>query len=82
MGDGKQQDRLHGASIRTLLKQTCTISGTPHMLIDLALVIIDASSRDLGTARTLINDVVLPHISPDRVIVAINQADFAMKGRH
>jgi predicted GTPase len=82
LGDGKHQDRLHGASIRNLLRQTCTISGTPHGLIDLALVIIDASSRDLGTARTLINDFVLQHISPDRVIVAINQADFAMKGRH
>ena len=30
----------------------------------------------------LINDIVIPNIQHDRVIVAINQADMAMSGRH
>ncbi|WP_231390540.1 hypothetical protein [Neisseria meningitidis] len=45
-------------------------------------VILDGSSRDLGTAYDLLRDVILKMIDPDRVIVAINQADMAMKGRY
>lgn len=82
LGDGRHQDRLHGGTIRNLLRAECSISGKLCGLIDLALVIIDASSRDLGTARKLLSETVLPNISADRVVVAINQADFAMKGRH
>ena len=82
LGDGRQQDRLHEETIGSLLRAKCSISGTPHGLIDLALVIIDASSRDLGTARKLLNETVLTNISANRVVIAINQADFAMKGRH
>ncbi len=55
-------------------------------LIDLALVIIDASSKDLGTTYSLINDVVIPALGDDdsegRILVGINQADMAMKGKH
>lgn len=50
--------------------------------IDMVLVIIDASSRDLGTEYDLINNVILKHISPDRVLIAVNKADFVMYGRH
>ena len=39
-------------------------------------------SRDLGTAFRLLESVVLKAIEPQRVIVAINQADLAMKGHH
>lgn len=46
------------------------------------MVLMDGGSRDLGTAFSLLEKVVLKAIEPDRVIVAINQADIAMKGRH
>jgi hypothetical protein len=36
----------------------------------------------MGTAFRLLESVVLKNIEPQRVIVAINQADMAMKGRH
>lgn len=50
--------------------------------MDLALVILDGGSRDLGTAYKLITDIILPNIEPSRVLVAINKADMAMSGRH
>ncbi|MCW7552293.1 hypothetical protein NX722_06445 [Endozoicomonas gorgoniicola] len=48
------------------------------------LVILDGSSRDLGTSFQLINEVIIPSLGNDksRLLVAINQADVAMKGRH
>lgn len=36
----------------------------------------------MGTTYQLLNEVVIPNIQSDRILVAINQADFAMKGRH
>lgn len=54
-------------------------------LIDLVLVILDGSSRDLSTSYELINDVMIPHLGDQpeqRILVAVNQADQAMKGRH
>ena len=48
----------------------------------MVFVILDGSSRDLGTTYDLLRDVILKMIDPDRVIVAINQADMAMKGRY
>ena len=55
------------------------------LIIDLVLVILDAGSRDLGTSYELINQVIIPNIgkdAKDRVLIAINQADVAMKGRY
>lgn len=51
-------------------------------LIDTVLVILDGSGKDMGTTYRLLNDVVKPNFQIDRVLVAINQADMAMKGRH
>lgn len=41
-------------------------------------------SRDLGTSFQLINEVIIPNLGEDkkRLLVAINQADVAMKGHH
>ena len=38
--------------------------------------------RDLGTTYKLLNEVIVPNIQTDRILIAINQADVAMKGRH
>ena len=50
--------------------------------IDLVLVVIDGSTRDLGTVYTLFVDVLLPNIQADRILTVINQCDMAMSGRH
>ena len=46
---------------------------------------MDGSSRDLGTSYELINSVIIPNLGEDkenRILVAINQADVAMKGHY
>lgn len=81
LGDGKDADLRHSKAITHQLGLV-TKNNPAYGFIDLALVILDGGSRDLGTAFSLLEKVVLKAISPDRVIVIINQADMAMKGRN
>lgn len=81
LGDGKAADLEHAKNITAKLHETCSVSGVKYGFIDLVLVLLDGGSRDLGTAFNLLESVVLRSIHPERVIVAINQADMAMKGR-
>lgn len=84
LGDGKDADMSHAEKIKSLLDEQCGLRDSSEVfyLIDLVLVLIDGGSRDLGTTFKLLEKIVLNNISPDRVIVAINQADMAMKGRY
>lgn len=82
LGDGREKDRVHKKRIIDLLEKTCIIENQRYKLIDLALVIIEGGNRDMGTTYTLLNEAIIPHIQRSRILVAINQADFALKGRH
>ncbi|PUE11255.1 GTP-binding protein [Limnohabitans sp. T6-5] len=79
LGDGKEADRRHSKNIIDKLYEK---NKDGDLLIDLVLVILDGSSRDLGTSFELINNVIIPNLGEDkkRLLVAINQADIAMKG--
>ena len=81
LGDGKEADRRHAKGITDKLQET---DSAGNLLIDLVLVILDGSSRDLGTSYELIEKVIIPNLgeNTDRLLIAINQADMAMKGRH
>ena len=82
LGDGKEADERHTRNIIRKLKE---VDSQGNGLIDLVLVILDGSSRDLGTSYDLINNVIIPNLGEDkqrRILVAINQADMAMKGRN
>lgn len=82
LGDGKEADNRHAKNI---IKKLSEVDSKGNALIDLVLVILDGSSRDLGTSYELINNVIIPNLGKDkdkRIIVAINQADVAMKGRY
>ena len=85
LGDGKEADARHAANIRRKLLEK---DADGNALIDLVLVVLDGSSRDLGTSYDLINEVILPNLGgtnaekSKRVLVAINQCDVAMKGRY
>jgi len=79
LGDGKKQDENHSKLLVDLLyKDYETNCGW----IDLVLVIIEGSNRDMGTTYKLLNDVIVPNFPKERILVAVNQADVAMKGRH
>lgn len=81
LGDGKEADIRHAENIT---KKLAELDKHGEPLIDLVLVILDGSSRDLGTSFELINQVIIPALGGEhnRLLVAINQADMAMKGRH
>lgn len=80
-GDGADNDKSYKKAIKKLLKKEVTVKGNTYGLIDLVLVVLDSSSRDLNTAFYVIRKI-LKHIEPERVLVVVNQADFSMKGRN
>ena len=82
LGDGKEADNRHSKRIIDKLYEK---DENGNLLIDLVLVILDGSSRDLGTSYELINSVIIPNLGENkknRILVAINQADVAMKGKY
>lgn len=80
LGDGKEADIRHSKNIIGKLLEK---DSDGNLLIDLVLVILEGSTRDLGTSFELINNIIIPNLGEDkqRLLVAINQADVAMKGR-
>lgn len=79
LGHGVSEDKKHRQKIISKLTET-DASGT-HLLIDLVLVIVDASNRDMGTSYELIDLIINSYAEKERIIVALNQCDMAMKGR-
>ena len=81
LGDGHEADLRHAKNITNKLLEK---KPNGDLLIDLVLVILDGSSRDLGTSYELFNKVIIPNLGEDksRLLIAINQADQAMKGRN
>lgn len=82
LGDGKEADNRHAKNI---IKKLLEVDEDGNALIDMVLVILDGSTRDLGTSYELINQVIIPNLGEERecrILVAINQADMAMKGRN
>ncbi len=82
LGDGKEADLRHAKNITAELHRPFELDGMKYGLIDLVIVLLDGCKRDLGTAVGLLESVILKSIDAKRVIVAINQADMAMKGRY
>ena len=82
LGDGVEMDQIHKKKMVDLLYRTYSKDKKSYGLIDMVLVIIEGSNRDMGTTYTLLNEVIVPNIDRDRILVVINQADVAMKGRH
>lgn len=83
LGDGVGKDEQ---ITRKMVKKLNEMDEECNPLIDMVLVILDASSKDLGTSYDLINHVLIPCLgkkaASERILVALNQADMAMKGTH
>lgn len=82
LGDGVENDRVHKKKMTDLLYKTYTYEDQLYGFIDLVMVVVEGSNRDMGTTYTLLNDVIVPNIQRERILVLINQADAAMKGHH
>lgn len=81
LGDGTEIDEQHKELIRELLREE---DEDGNALIDLVLVVLDGSTKDLGTSYRILNEVIIQEMEEkERILVALNQADIAMKtGRH
>ena len=82
LGDGKENDER---ITRSIVKKLSELDSDGKSLIDLAIVILDASSKDLGTSYEVINEILIPCLgeeAKERILIAINQCDMAMKGNH
>lgn len=82
LGDNIDSDKRYSRNLVDLLYKDYFLENNRYGLIDTVLVILDGSGRDMGTTYRLLNEVVAPNFQIDRILVAINQADMAMKGRH
>lgn len=82
LGDNIEIDERHKKKLIDLLYKTYSLDGNTYGWIDLALVVIEGMNRDMGTTYVLLNEVIIPNIQTDRILVVINQADVAMKGRN
>lgn len=83
LGDGVENDER---ITRDIIKKLNELDEELNPLIDMVVVILDSSSKDLGTSYDLINKVLIPCLGEDaakeRILIALNQADIAMKGNH
>ena len=82
LGDGIANDENHKRKLVDLLYKTYSLDGNIYGWIDSAIVVLEGLNRDMGSTYTLLNEVIVPNIQADRILVVINQADMAMKGRH
>lgn len=82
LGDGIKRDREHSKNIIQLLHKDYELENQQYGFIDMVLVIIEGSNRDMGTNYKLLNEVIVPNFQRKRILVAVNQADVAMKSRY
>ena len=82
LGDGVANDEIHKRKLVDLLYKTYSLDGNIYGWIDSAIVVLEGLNRDMGSTYTLLNEVIVPNIQADRILVVINQADMAMKVRH
>jgi predicted GTPase len=87
LGDNPNRDKIYFGNIEELLKRKVNIdegeeAGKEVYLIDLVVVLADGSNRDNGSIIKLLNEVIFKAIAVSRVLIVVNQADMAMKGRH
>ncbi len=82
LGDGVDADEKIK---RMLLEKLNEMDEEGNPLIDLVVVVMDSSSKDLGTSYNLINNILVPALGEEaekRILIGLNQADIAMKGTH
>lgn len=82
LGDGVERDIEIATAIKAKLAET---DEDNRQVIDMVLIVLDASTKDLAAIYTLANEVLLPGLGDEaeqRILIGLNQSDMAMKGRH
>ena len=79
LGDSIVADRKYEAEIFRLLNQKVTNKDqSVSPLIDLVVIIVDGSSREMGTIFKMLNGRLKTVLQSRKLLVVINQADCAM----
>ena len=82
LGDGVPEDKAYIQQIVHKLSET---GDDGNLLVDLVMVVVDAGSKDMAVSFDVINNALIPCLGKDnkhRILIALNQSDMAMKGRH
>ena len=83
LGDTVDLDLEHSRKIENKLTKIVENPSYKNIgFIDMVLIVLEGGTRDIGTVLNLIKKNVLPNIEKERIVVGINQADFAMKGKN
>lgn len=82
LGDSPEADVIHSKKIIEEL-QARVSEHSCIRFIDMVIILVEAGMRDMGTVFSLIKNTIIPNMKEHkRIIVALNQADFAMKGQN
>lgn len=79
IGESSTADKKHIENIKATLQE---VDSDGNAVIDVVLVIVDGSNRDMRSSFELINEVVIPNLhNKDRILVGINRCDLALDGK-
>lgn len=79
IGESPTADKKHIENIKTALQE---VDSDGNAVIDIVLVIVDASNRDMKSSFELINEVIIPNMQhKDRILIGINRCDLALDGK-
>ncbi len=79
IGESPTADKKHIENIKTALQE---VDSDGNAVIDMVLVIVDGSNRDMRSSFELINEVIIPNMQhKDRILIGINRCDLALDGR-
>lgn len=81
LGDNTDKDKQYSRELVGLLYKKYYLDNNRYRLIDAVLVILDGPGRGMDNTYCLLKEVIAPNFQIERLFVAINQADMAMKGR-
>lgn len=82
LGDSKEKDDNYKNQIEVLLQKR---DSNNEILIDLILVIIDGSNKDISTTIDLINKTLIPNLAKEdrnRILIGINKIDKIKSSRY
>lgn len=81
LGDSILNDKIYYEKIFEVLKWKIKYDDK-YAFIDMVVIILDASIRDMGTSFNIINKILTILKESHRLVIGLNQADFAMKSNN
>ncbi len=79
IGESPTADERHKENIKSALQE---VDSDGNAVIDVVLVIVDGSNRDMRSSFELINEVIIPNLQhKDRILIGINRCDLALDGK-